>query len=308
MGSKNRKRRFVAGECNHVYQRTVDGFILFYDREDYLVCYMILSVMARKYDITLLKVCFMIDHIHILMEAPSREIMAAFIRDYSSVFVHEYNESVGRSGQMLYKSFGSAPKKGEKKTRSAIIYIGNNPVEKKLCRYAEDFRWNFLKYMVDSSPFSKKASMTESSRPLRRCMGIVKSASKSGRYLNYKRLRDMFGTLSGQDDKECLTDFIIMSYFPFDKDRLLSYYEDWNQMVDAMHSTAGSEHDIKEAFSYGSDQIYHDMIRYMADKKTVGPIRGITTLPFEQKMYLFNELRIHVGASPYEIRKFLHLK
>ena len=307
MGAKERKRRFIENECNHVYQRTVDGFMLFYDREDYLICYMILSVMSKKYGVKLLEVCFMIDHIHILMEAPSREIMAAFIRDYSSVLIHEYNISIGRSGQMLYKSFGSAPKKGDKKTRSAIVYIGNNPVEKRLCLHAEDYRWNFLKYFVNDCPFSSKISMSESSRPLRRCIKIVKNISKSGGYINYIRLRDMFDTLS-ESEREYLTDYIIMSYFPFDKDRLLNYYDGWEQMIDAMHSTAGSEHDIKEAFSYGSDRIYDEMVSYIANMMKIKPVRSVTVLPLEQKMVLFNELRLHTGASPYEIKKFLHLK
>ena len=307
METKDRKRRFINNECNHIYQRTVNGFLIFYDREDYLVSYMILSVMARKYSVTLLKICFMIDHIHLLIDAPSREIMAAFMRDYSSVFIHEYNVSIGRSGQMLHKSYGSAPKKGDKKTRSTIIYIGNNPVEKKLCIRAEDYRWNFLKYFVEACPFSVRISLAESSRPLRRCIKIVKSTSKSNAYLNYTRLRDMFGTLS-ESEQEYLTDYMIMSYFPFDKDRLLSYYEDWNQMVEAMHSTAGSEHDIKEVFSSGSDRIYDEMVRYVKDEKKIWPVRSVTLLHFEQKMILFNDLRIHTGAAPYEIKKFLHLK
>ena len=307
METKDRKRRFINNECNHIYQRTVNGFLIFYDREDYLVSYMILSVMARKYNVTLLKICFMIDHIHLLIDAPSREIMAAFMRDYSSVLIHEYNISIGRSGQMLHKSYGSAPKKGNKKTRSTIIYIGNNPVEKKLCIRAEDYRWNFLKYFVDDCPFSVRISLSESSRPLRRCIKIVKSTSRSNVYLNYTILRDMFGTLS-ESEQEYLTDYIIMSYFPFDKDILLSYYEDWNQMIEAMHSTAGSEHDIKEVFSYGSDQIYYEMVRYIKDEKMICPVRSVTVLPFEQKMILFNELRIHTGATPYEIKKFLHMK
>ena len=162
METKDRKRRFINNECNHIYQRTVNGFLIFYDREDYLVCYMRLSVIASKYNVTLLKICFMIDLIHLFIDAPSREIMSAFMRDYSSILIHEYNFSIGRSGQMFHKSYG-------------IVYIGNNPVEKKLC------------------------------------IKIVKNASKS---------------------------------------------------------TAGSEHDIKEVFSSGSDQIYDEMVRYIKDEKT----------------------------------------
>lgn len=305
MCAKERKRRFIVRECNHVYQKTVKGFLLFYDREDYLVCYMILSVMARKYGVTVLKVCFMIDHIHLLIDAPSCKVMSDFIRDYSSVYVHEYNTSSGRSGQMFHKSYGSAPKKGGKKTRSAIIYIGNNPVEKKLCSHAEDYRWNFLKYLLKPFPFSAEIPLAECSRQLRRCISIVNGASKAGRYLNYNRIRYMFDPLS-EYEKEYLTDYIIKSYPLIDADRLLSYFEDWDQMVTAMHSTTGSEHDIKETFNKGSDQIYHDMMSYLAE---IGfnPVRNVITLPLDQKIQLAHELRLHTGAAPHEIKKFLHI-
>ena len=103
------------GECNHIYQRTVNGFNLFYDREDYLVFYMILSVSVRKFNVSILMLCLMIDHIHILLDAVSCKEMADFVRYYTSIYVREYNDSIGRTGQMMYKSFGSAPKKGDKK-------------------------------------------------------------------------------------------------------------------------------------------------------------------------------------------------
>lgn len=305
MCAKERRRRFIVHECNHVYQKTVKGFVLFYDREDYLLCYMILSVKAKKYGVKVLKICFMIDHIHMLIEAPSCKVMSDFIRDYSSVYIHEYNTSVGRSGQMFHKSYGSAPKKGGKKTRSAIIYIGNNPVEKKLCIQAEDYRWNFLKYIVKSYPFSTERQLAECSRQLRRSISIVNAASKAGRFLNYNRLRDIFDSLT-ESEKEYLTDHIIKSYPLIDADRLWSYYEDWNQMVTAMHSTTGSEHDIKEAYSNGSDQIYHDMKRYLVEKG-FKPVRSVITLPLDQKIQLADDLRLHTGASPYEIKKFLHI-
>ena len=118
-----RRRRFVDGECNHIYQRTVNGFNIFYDLEDYLVFYMILSTSARKFKVRILKICLMVDHIHILLEAESCKEMADFVRYYSSVFVREFNDSIGREGQLMYKSFGSAPKKGDKKTRSASVTV-----------------------------------------------------------------------------------------------------------------------------------------------------------------------------------------
>ena len=56
---KNRKRRFIAGEGMHVYQRSVYGQMIFYDLEDYLVFYMIFSVYARHYRVKVLELCIM---------------------------------------------------------------------------------------------------------------------------------------------------------------------------------------------------------------------------------------------------------
>ena len=115
----------------------------------------------------------------------------------------------------------------------------------------------------------------------------------------------MFDQLS-ESEKEYLTDYIIKSYSLIDADRLWTYYEDWDQMVTAMHSTTGSEHDIKEAYSKGSDMIYHDMIRYLT-ARGFKPVRNVITLPFDQKIQLAHDLRLHTGAAPHEIKKLLHI-
>ena len=307
MCAKRAKRRFIPMECNHVYQRGVNGFNIFYDREDFLVCYMILSVIARKRNVKILEICFMVDHVHILLESQSCEDMAYFIRDYSSVFVHEFNTSVGRKGQLFHKSFGSAPKQGAKKMRSVIVYIGNNPVEKDLCKYAEDYRWNFLRYMVSPHPFSVNIPARKRSRRLIRCMKYVGVICQSGNYLNYHQLSNLFEGLSDVET-EFLTDFIIMKYYPFDDAQLLSFYNDWHQMAEAMHSTAGSEHDIVEHWYHRPDDIYIRMADFVKGRFGISPLRKVTVLPESQKKMLLSELRIHVNATVHEACKFLHLE
>lgn len=64
---KYKRRRFVPGECMHIYQRSVEGFNIFYGIEDYLVFFMIFSVVARLYKVTILELCIMINHIHVLL-------------------------------------------------------------------------------------------------------------------------------------------------------------------------------------------------------------------------------------------------
>ena len=306
MCPKKVKRRFIPMECNHVYQRGVNGVNIFYDREDFLVCYMILSVTARKRNVKILELCFMVDHVHILLDSQSCEDMADFIRDYSSAFVREFNTSVGRKGQLFHKSFGSAPKQGGKKMRSIIVYIGNNPVEKDLCRYAEDYRWNFLRYMVSPHPFSVNIPPRKRSRRLIRCMKYISVIAQSGIYLNYHQLYNVFERLS-VEETEFLTDYIIKKYYPFDDARLLSFYDDWHQMTEAMHSTAGSEHDIVEQWYHRPDDIYIKMADYVKEHLGISPLRSVISLPISRKKALLTELKSNVGATAYEACKFLHL-
>lgn len=56
------KRKFLGEAVNHVYQRTLSGFNIFYDLEDYLVYYTIFCVLAEKNGVVVYGLCLMIDH------------------------------------------------------------------------------------------------------------------------------------------------------------------------------------------------------------------------------------------------------
>lgn len=300
-----RRRKFLNGECNHVYQRTVEGFNIFYDQEDFLVCYMILSVTARKRNVKILSMCFMVDHIHILIETQTCKEMVDFIRDYSSVYVHEYNRSTGREGKLFYKSFGSAPKKGDKKTRSAIIYIGNNPVEKKLCISPETYRWNFLAYMDNMTPFSRKPKI---SRPLKRALDCLKDAVSADRYINYYLLRRIIAPLSA-DEREYFVDSLISAYLPIDKKRLYDYFDGFMQMMQAMKATTGSDYDIKEKFYPESDGIYYEMAKIVREEAGISPVRKVTVMTTDQKLKIASHIKSRIPAvTNRQLCKFLQIK
>lgn len=303
-----KRRRFFDGECNHIYQRTLNGFNIFYDQEDYLVFYMILSTSARKFRIRILELCLMVDHIHILLESDSCQEMSGFVRYYSSVFVREYNDSIGRNGQMMYKSFGSAPKKGDKKTRSAIVYIGNNPVEKKMCSSAEEYRWNFIAYLDNDNPFSQDIPPRSRRRILRKAMKEAAADASANRYMNFSKLRWYMSRLN-QEEKELLTDLIISLYMPVDKEALLDYYSDLPQMVSAMNASTGSDYDIREKVTPHSDLVYNRMIEVVRAETGLDVVRKVVVLPEERKMELVAKLQKAIpSAQLYQICKFLHLK
>ena len=115
-----KRRKFHSGVVNHVYQRTVDGVQLFYCLEDYLVFYTIFSVCARSSNVQILELCLMHNHIHSLIKTETAKELADFADHFSAWFVYEYNSFAGRSGRLLKKNFGSAPKWEDKRLRSCI--------------------------------------------------------------------------------------------------------------------------------------------------------------------------------------------
>lgn len=126
------RRKFYEGVVNHVYQRTVDWVNIFYCHEDFLVFYTIFAVCVKSSNVSVLELCLMYDHIHFLIQTETMMELSAFVDRFTAWFVHEYNNSIGRSGKLFHKNFGSAPKSKEKAVRTAINYVGNNPVEKGL--------------------------------------------------------------------------------------------------------------------------------------------------------------------------------
>lgn len=291
----------------HVYQRSVKGFNLFYDLEDFIVFYTIVSVLSKVYGVVLMEMCMMVDHVHLLLLSEALDDISAFVRHYTSVFVMESNQDIGRSGPLFHKSFGSAPKKGSKKIRSAIVYVGNNPVEKKLCARAEEYRWNFLAYLNNDFPFSKPIPYEKRSRSLQRAMKEVNSMIASNRYLAYTQVRRLFGSLC-ENDRNFLTDYIITRYYPLDKQSLLSFYDGADEMFHAMRSSAGSDFDIKEVYYSGSDNVYRDMIDVVRRDCQVVPVRSVVVLPLEQKLAVAQMLQKKTNASKTQLAKFLHIE
>lgn len=305
---KYKKRRFAAGECMHIYQRSVKGFNIFYDLEDYLVFYTIFSIVARQYRITVLMLCIMINHVHILLSSMNLKAVSDFIMHYTSMFVREYNEDIGRKGRLFHKSFGSAPKKGSKSIRSAIVYIGNNPVEKDLCASAEQYAWNFLTFMgPDMEP---QVAVRSLSKKLQKAFKEVTDMRQKSAYLGYARLRRLFRNLSS-DEKSLLVRHIIHEYFPFEKEILLSFYGSYDDMITAMRSTSGSEYDIREVYYPESDSVYQDMSslvrKYAADPLMKKQVRRVTTLNVDRKLEIAGLLRHHTAASLRQIENFLNL-
>lgn len=301
-----KKRKFYSGILNHVYQRSLKGVNMFYENEDFLVFYTIFSVCVRSSDVDALMLCIMYNHFHLLMRAENVSQLSEFMDRFTSWFVTDFNYSIGRKGKLLKKNFGSAPKWTEKAVRSAINYIGNNPVEKGICASAENYRWNFLAYFYSDHPFSEPICRDRVSRAMRRALKEVDAMNQMNLPLKHAQLRRIMRGLSDVETGQFL-DYVISEYFPFDRDGIVRYYSSYEAMLTAMQSNTGSEYDIREEWYPEPDTVFSDIMEYLRSLSFQGPVRSLIMLPDEKKRDLAEELSRHTSASEHQLEKFLHL-
>ena len=298
------RRGFRVGGVMHIYQRTISGFNLFYSLTDFLVFYTIVSSQARKLKLCLLGMCLMIDHVHFLAFPDNLKQLSRFMSACTSLYVREFNTKTGRAGSLFEPRYGSAVKMDSKKIRSAIAYMFNNPVEKLLCRRAEEYRWNFLAY-YNPPRLQKSQWRRYMSRALRRSICVVDELYRNGSYLKYAILEKLYNGLN-DSEQDVLTDYIITRYFPFAKDKVCGYFRSYDDMVMAINSNTGSEYEIAEMYYCKSDVPYREMIRCLK-KSGVTDARVLIVAPENTKRHYLSFLKSHTSASLMQIRKFLHM-
>ena len=302
---RNGNRKFFREEVMHVYQRAINGFNIFYTLEDRLVFYTIFSVFLRRFNITALALCLMSYHFHAFLICGSRQTFYKFVSSVTSLYSRLFNESVSRKGRLFDKSFGSAPKMGEKQVRSAIPYLFNNPVEKNLCSDPQAYPWNFLAYLDSDNPFSDRICRDKCRRRLRRSLSEVDSTFSSDCWMSYAQLKRIYKGLSDMEKRQ-LTDYIIKKYLPFDVMKLCSYYKSLDMMKIAIRSNTGSEYNIREEYNPYSDTAYQEIENYISDKVTAD-IKDVISLSVEERITLAADILSNTNATPRQVAKYLHL-
>lgn len=302
-----KNRRFSSNVLNHCYQRTADRGVLFYTDIDYLVFFTIFCIIAERRKIQVLKLVQMPDHYHHSSIAKRRKQLTDFQRDLTSLLAREYNGAWGRSGPLMEKPFGSAPKWGDKNARANLIYLDNNPVERKLVKRADEYRWNYLAYGASDHPFSEKMALRYASMPLRHALKRVKLIRDDGKYLTYRVIQSLLDSIPTDREKEQLKDFVIKTYSVIDHKAATRYFGGYAQELIAAASNTGSEYDISESFIGKSDKYYSEFTDILLTEREVIDIHEVLTLSADDKQHLFDVLRRESSAPGKQICAFLHL-
>lgn len=302
-----KKRRFRNACVHHIYQKPVEGFVIFHTVRDFLVFLTLLFCVQEKYHVRILCVNPMVDHLHVVLEARSKEELSAFVQEYTSKFVKEYNRSFGRSsGRLFTRRFGCAPKTDGKKARSAIAYAYNNAPERKLCKRAVEYRWNLLAYDENDHPFSEKIDRKRCSPSMRKSIRLVDSFHQNRTPLGYSVLDRLYMDLSGTERQQ-LTDYILYTYCNVDFDRVYAFYGNREKMLVAIDSNTGNEHDFLEEWVGYTDAVYADMHRLLVKETGMRDVKEILKLPEPSRRALMPALLSQADFIPRQVEKYLQL-
>jgi len=297
---------YQKGAVGHIFQRARSGFVVFYSVKDSLVFFTIFSMTAAKHRIRVLGFCLMYNHIHVLVEAEDHKAIARFMQELCSKFSRTYNIRHGLKGS-LFSTYGLSNKRGDKQVRTSLAYLYNNPVEDRICKRAEDWRWNFLAYAESRHPYSDKLIHREASVSMRKALSRVKMLHAHGMPLSYEVLDDLFLSLNVSEKKQ-LVDFIVKEYSVVDFKKAIGYYGSYGNMLTAFSSNTGSEYDIREPHDPHSGEDYKKMTHYLASDERFTGIGDVLGLSADKRIDYLNELVNACGVSIEHARKFLRIE
>lgn len=304
------KRKIYKSGFLHICQKTADNGILFYNVADILVFYTVISVKSIAFQVDIYAIDFMFNHLHIGCLCRIAKRVAGLMNSSTSVFARLYNKRYNLHGQLFKKPFNSSPKINETRIRDCLFYIWNNPKEKKAAEMAEDYRWNFLRYIESDHPYSDPIDMTSASENLLSLIRIVEVKRRAGEYLDYLFFDEAFKSLNNVEVQQ-LIDHIIVSYNIIRHDALLEMFGSYQTLLTAANAVSGNEYGMQDDFDDEDYRRYRKMIKIVRREGIDLDHERFYKGFFDGKEDLLDRLkrifRYETGASDYEIAKFLHL-
>ena len=297
------KRIFKEGFPHHVYQKGLNGNIIFYTTSDCIYYATLYSVLSRRYGIRTYSFSLMPNHIHSFQKASEKASFVLFNQETARKFAAGYNDWHDREGNLFESPFGSAPKIVGKQIRGCFSYINNNAPVGRLSDHLLDYRWNLLAYRDNGWPYSSRVLRENASLRLRRSLALVDYNVKAARPMGYDIQNTIFEGLMPMEKKQLL-DYILSRYNFLDYSGLDKYFGSFDKAMIAMEANGGSEYDIREDWD---DYSVYSELSVLARKSGLGLEHiNFDSMPSDDKIILANEMLTHSRASKRQIEKYLH--
>lgn len=298
-------KKYTPDAVAHVCQKGDHGNVLFYCVRDRLVYFTLFCTEAKRYNIRPLALCLMFTHTHAFLLARNHDDLRRFNIAVEKGYAREFNRNAGLHGRVFLKPFVYSLKKLDKDINSCYIYIANNSVQKQLYVKAEEDRWTFLAYIDSVFPFSKYVPLRKASMAYRRSLSLVKGMHAQGKPLSYPLLEQIFRPLT-LAEQERMTDTILQMYSVIDYDAALRRFGSYKTLLQLVHSSSGSDYDIKEEWRRESDLPYLKTCRMLQENGYDLAEKSFLTRPLPDD--LLRKILRRTGLSPYQWDRFFHLE
>ena len=127
---------------HHVVARGADGTRVFHDDHDRLEYLDRLGWVAARHGWRVLAYCLMVNHTHLLVEAPTRTDLRVGTRRLRRAHGHALALRHGLPGPAWSSGARPLPITTERRFWAVSAYIAANPVDAGLCPTAADWRWS----------------------------------------------------------------------------------------------------------------------------------------------------------------------
>jgi REP element-mobilizing transposase RayT len=143
-----RANEFAQGCYYHVFNRTLNGEVLFRNPGNYIYLTQLMRRYKQRYRVSIIAYCLMPNHYHFLLRQDAEQPLHEFMRVLFNGYVQAYNAWWGRRGPLFEGRFHHMLIDEDEYFLHLCRYIHLNPVRAGLVSKVEDWPFsNFLEWV-----------------------------------------------------------------------------------------------------------------------------------------------------------------
>jgi len=140
-----KKEEFLKGEYFHIYNHSLDGILLYPEKDDYNYFIKKFKSKIQEYPASVFAYCLMPNHFHFLIRQNSEKPIFKIFNDVNNSYVKHYNFKYKRKGYLYQGDLNHKHVQNEYYLITLCQYIHHNPVKAGLVNNLED--WEYSNYL-----------------------------------------------------------------------------------------------------------------------------------------------------------------